>query len=132
MSQYSGVPSPSEWWRHQPITVASAANGGDPARTLFEGATCANGVELLARFPIAGASAARVRFKATAAGSLRFYFVRPDGTTKYTAGNPTVVAVTADAETFIDTNAIYGEAWAYASFLPSGAGTVTFVDVMVL
>jgi hypothetical protein len=59
-------------------------------------------------------------------------FVRPDGKTKYTAGNPTNVTVTANTETLIDSNTVYGEGWALLEFTASGSGSITMLDVMAL
>ncbi len=130
MSRGKGTPHPGEWIRHQTVTQPRAAAD----RTLWLGADCSNGVEQFALFALAGASRARARFKSIAAGTLAFYFVQPDGVTRYAAGNPSTVAVTANTETLIDTNNAYGESWCIVAFTPSASqvASITLFDFMAL
>ena len=132
MSISAGVSSPEQWIRAQTLATPVTASDGVPARTLYEGQTVANATTYQARVNIAGASSVRVRFRASVAGTLKLTFLRPDGVTKYASGNPTDVSVSANVETLIDTNAVYGEAWALIEFVAGGSGTVALCDVMAL
>lgn len=128
MGRLRGTPSPNEWIRARPVV-----GNGDGSRDLFLGATFTTTAEKFARFACAGASRARARFKASVNGSLVIHFVSPDGETRYAAGSVTAVTVTANTETLIDTDAIYGEAWLDVAFTPaSGSGAVTLFDFMAL
>lgn len=128
MGRERGTPSPNEW-----IRARAVEGSGDGTRTLFLGATFDSTAERSARFACAGCSRARARFKASVGGSLVIHFVSPDGETRYGAGSVTAVTVTADTETLISTDAIYGEAWLDVAFTPSsGSGAVTLFDFMAL
>ena len=132
MSIGAGTPDPGQWIRGQSITAAVSAAGGEPAGTLYAGATVANGVTYQRRINIGGASSARVRLTVSANGTLKFSFMDPLGVTAYTTGNPSNVAVTAGTQAVIDTNSIYGEGWALVEFVSSGSGTVSLFDVFAL
>lgn len=132
MSMPVGVPDPAQWIRPQTIATAILPTDRQPARTLYEGATVANATTYQCPINCGGASSVRARFKSDIGGTLALSFVRPDGKTKYTAGNPTNVAVTANTETLIDSNTVYGEGWALLEFTASGSGSITMLDVMAL
>lgn len=131
----AGTPSPQNWIIHERLVNAESKKIPNVA-SLYEGATCANGVALSALVKCAGASRGRVRFKASAAGSLKLEFVRPPANNfavdVYAAGNPAAVAIVANTENLLSTPDIYGEASCLITFTPTGAGTVTFVDWMAL
>lgn len=130
MSRTIGTPNPKEW-----IVAQSVKTVGDPLfpRTLYEGVTFSSTAEKSAAFACAGASRLRVRFNASVAGTLAIIFMRPDGVTRYAAGNPATVAVTSGTETLIDTDAVYGESWCIVTFTPgSGSGACTLFDIMAL
>lgn len=95
------------------------------------GVACANGVDVVQRVTIAGSPGGSVRFKATAAGSLKFEFQSSDGVDTYGTGNPVAVPVVANTETKLDFTA-RGEAYAIITFTPSANGTFTFVDLCAL
>lgn len=129
----AGTPGPDRWIRHE--AIGTEAKKVDNVPALHAGATCVNGVKMAALVVCAGASRGRVRFKATCAGSLALVFVHPDNAqapVEYAAGNPTPVAVTANAETLLTTPDIAGEAQCLITFTPSGAGTINFVHWMAL
>ncbi|WP_291165338.1 hypothetical protein [Gemmatimonas sp. UBA7669] len=129
----AGTPGPDRWIRHE--SIDTAGKKVENVAALYAGASCTNGVPLSALVVCAGASRGRVRFKSTAAGTLKLEFVRPlnsPSVVPYGAGNPTPVAVTANVETLLTTPDIAGEASALITFTPSGAGTVNFVDWMAL
>lgn len=130
----AGTPSPNRWIQHERIDTdaKSIPNIG----ILKEGAVCANGVPLCAMFTIAGASRARVRFKADVGGELKLQYcrprVRPWDAIPYTFGQPTPVTIVANTENAISTTDINGESMALVTFTPTGAGLVTFCDLMAL
>lgn len=100
------------------------------AGVLGTGAALANGTAISVVIPIAGAAVFFARFKASVAGTLSCAFLRPDGTTAYTTGNPTDVAVLANTEARLTIDTLYGESQLKITFTPSaGPGTVTFLDV---
>lgn len=109
------------------------------------GAALTNGENHYKTFPIAGSGRIRIRYKATKAGSLKFFFVgpdfdpdKPDAThttangTQYSSGAPADVAVLADTEAKIDVDG-WGEAWGRIDFVPSAAdGVTSFCDISQL
>lgn len=100
------------------------------AHVLWEGNALANGVPITAYIPLSGAQNARVRFKASCAGTLKAEYVRPTAARAvYAAGQPATVAVLAATETGIDVDASFGDAEALITFTPGDDGTVTYCDV---
>lgn len=90
-----------------------------------------SGAETRVRIAIAGSRLVTVRGLASVGGSLDFYFVHPDGTTRYTASNPTSVTVV-DATEFATTITCNGEAILEIAFTPSGDTTLSFLHVYQL
>lgn len=131
----AGTPSPQNWIIHETISRASSKDIPNVA-SLYEGAACVNGVPMSALLKCAGASRARARFKASAAGTLKLEFVRPPvdnfTVTPYAAGNPTPVAIVANTENLLSTPDVAGEASCLVTFTPTGAGVVTLFDWMAL
>lgn len=118
---YAGTPGPDRWIHHESLGLAK---GG-----LYEGAPLTSGTPAESVVVCAGASRGRVRFKASAAGTLALLFVRPNaGVVPYESGQPATVSVTANVETLLTTEDIAGEARALIRFTPSGNGTVTLCD----
>lgn len=122
---FAGVPGPDRWIHHEAVPAAKG--------TCYEGANLVSGTPVESAVVCAGASRGRVRFKATAAGTLALLFIRPNaGIVPYAAGQPATVSVTADVETLLTTEDIAGESRAIIRFTPSGNGTVSLCDWMAL
>lgn len=98
---------------------------------LGPGSTILSGAEAKVRVPIAGSRLVTVRCLATVGGSLDFYFVRPDGVTRYAVSNPTA-GVVANNTQYAQTITCNGEATLEIAFTPTADTTVTFFDVYQL
>lgn len=98
---------------------------------LTEGSVCANGVAMVAVVNTAGLQRGRLRFKATAAGTVSFRWLRTDGATPYThAGSkPADLTIVASTENVFDLTTHYGEPFLEVTFTPSGAGVITWADI---
>lgn len=80
--------------------------------------------------PVAGEARWRVRFKASQAGTLKAAYLRTDGTTAYTTGNPADVTIAANVENKIEDATVYGESLLKITFTPGATpGTVTYADI---
>jgi hypothetical protein len=77
--------------------------------------------------PCAGVSKGRLRFKATAAGTLKVEYAAPDGVTVYTLPAAVTAAVIANTEVLLDW-VLQGEAYYLLTFTPSANGNVTYCD----
>ncbi len=111
-------PSPTTVYM-SPSRIASGA--------FAPGAAFTNGNAITVLRPCAGVARGRVRFKASAAGTLVLTYVSPDGATDYTTPTATSVAIVANTEKELDFTP-YGEAYYKLTFTPSAGGTVTYCD----
>lgn len=98
---------------------------------LAPGTAILSGAETVFRVPIAGSRLVTVRGLASIGGALDFYFVRPNGVTRYTVSNPTAVVV-ADATEFATTITCNGEATLEIAFTPTADSTISWFDVYQL
>ena len=109
---------------------------GSVGGALADGAAVANGVESSEIINTSNCKSGRIRFQATAAGSLRLVPVRADApNTEYTleaASAASPVAVAANTEVFANLDQLNGEGLVKVGFTPSADGVVTFCDQMML
>lgn len=106
---------------------------------LAAGASVLTGVAARAVANFAGGVRARIRLKATVAGTLDLKYLRPAQPSPFPTDlstllvydvNPAQVAVTANVEAVMDMD-LYGEQGGVVVFTPSGNGTITWADVCV-
>ena len=98
---------------------------------LAPGTAILSGAATSYKLAIAGSRLVTIRGLASIGGSLDFYFLRPDGVTRYTTANPTAVVV-ADATQFSTTITCSGEAILEIVFTPSADSTISWFDAFQL
>lgn len=116
----AGTPDPREFRFHRTLLPETPSISGSGSVSVI--------------VPIAGAAKVRVRVKLQGAGTLDAAYVRPDGTTLYTANNPSQVVISAGTETKMDMDAQWGESAVKLTLTDTSTATnaIQVFDVMMV